>query len=303
LVQSRNLVSIRLLKEMGVRPVIDYVQNFGFSKDHLPNNLTLALGSMGATPLEVATGFAVFANGGRKIEPFYIDRIEGPGGQIVFSAEPHAVCAECVSPIKAVSDAELAKNAEISATVVPPTPLAPTARRTLPADQVISPQVCFLMNDIMKDVITRGTGRRALALGRADLRGKTGTTNENVDTWFNGFNDSLVASVWVGLDDPGPLGDGEEGARTAVPIWVDYMREALRGVPEKQRSIPEGIVELKVNAMTGGTKDADVDPMFEFFRSDKLPTEEGYIGDPGANPQDIDPTSPETPQSASDPIF
>src|SRR6188508_1494680 len=122
LVQSRNLVSIRLLKEMGVRPVIDYVQNFGFTKEQLPNNLTLALGSMGATPLEVATGFAVFANGGYKIEPFYIDRIEGPGGQIVYAAEPHAVCAECESPVKTVSDAELAKNAEISATVVPPTP-------------------------------------------------------------------------------------------------------------------------------------------------------------------------------------
>jgi penicillin-binding protein 1A len=304
LVQSRNLVSIRLLKEMGVRPVIDYVQNFGFTKAQLPNNLTLALGSMGATPLEVATGFAVFANGGYKIEPYYIDRIEGPGGQIVYSAEPRSVCADCVPPIKAVSDAELAKNAEISATVVPPTPLAPSARRTVPAAQVISPQVCFLMNDIMKDVITRGTGRRALALGRTDLRGKTGTTNEFVDTWFNGFNDSLVASVWVGRDDPVSLGEGEEGARTAVPIWVDYMREALRGVPEKPRTIPEGIVELKVNALTGGTKDADLDPVFEYFRSDKLPTEEGYIGDPAAaGMQDIDPTSPETPQTGSDPIF
>jgi len=304
LVQSRNLVSIRLLKEMGVRPVIDYVQNFGFTKEQLPNNLTLALGSMGATPLEVVTGFAVFANGGYKIEPYYIDRIEGPGGQIVYSAEPRTVCAECAPAVKAVSDAELAKNAAISATVVPPTPLAPTARRTVPAAQVISPQVCFLMNDIMKDVITRGTGRRALALGRADLRGKTGTTNEYIDTWFNGFNDSLVASVWVGRDDPVSLGEGEEGARTAVPIWVDYMREALRGVPEKPRTIPEGIVEIKVNAQTGGTKDADLDPVFEYFRSDKLPTEEGYIGDPNAaGAQDIDPTSPETPQSGSDPIF
>jgi len=304
LVQSRTLVSIRLLKEMGVRPVIDYVQNFGFTKEQLPNNLTLALGSMGATPLEVVTGFAVFANGGYKIEPYYIDRIEGPGGQIVYSAEPRTVCAECAPAVKAVSDAELAKNAAISATVVPPTPLAPTARRTVPAAQVISPQVCFLMNDIMKDVITRGTGRRALALGRADLRGKTGTTNEYIDTWFNGFNDSLVASVWVGRDDPVSLGEGEEGARTAVPIWVDYMREALRGVPEKPRTIPEGIVEIKVNAQTGGTKDADLDPVFEYFRSDKLPTEEGYIGDPNAaGAQDIDPTSPETPQSGSDPIF
>jgi penicillin-binding protein 1A len=303
LIQSRNLVSIRLLKEMGVRPVIDYVQNFGFAKDRLPNNLTLALGSMGATPLEVATGFAVFANGGYKVEPFYIDRIEGPGGQIVYSAEPRTVCAECVAPVKTVSDAERARNAEISATVVPPTPLAVGARRTQPAERVISPQVSFLMNDIMKDVITRGTGRRALALGRSDLRGKTGTTNENLDTWFNGFNDSLAASVWVGLDDPGPLGEGEEGARTALPIWVDFMREALRGVPEKPRTIPEGIVELKVNALTGGTKDADLDPVFEYFRSDKLPTDEGYVGDPGVGPQDLDPTSPNAPQTGSDPIF
>jgi len=304
LVASRNLVSIRLLKEMGVRPVIDYVQNFGFTKEQLPNNLTLALGSMGATPLQVATGFTVFANGGYKVEPFYIDRIEGPGGEIVYSAEPTTVCAECVPPVKTVSDAERAKNTEISATIVPPTPLAATARRTIPAERVISPQVSFLMNDIMREVITRGTGVRARALGRADLRGKTGTTNENVDTWFNGFNDSLVASVWVGRDDPVSLGEGEEGARTAVPIWVDFMREALRGVPEKPRSIPEGIIELKINGLTGGTKDADLDPVFEYFRTDKLPTEEGYVGDPGTpGVQDIDPTSPTTPQSGSEPIF
>ena len=303
LVLSRNLVSIRLLKELGVRTVIDYVQNFGFAKERLPANLTLALGSMGATPLEVATGFSVFANGGYKIEPFYIDRIEGPGGEIVYSAEPRVVCAECVPAVKTASDAERAKNADVSSTVVPPTPLAASERHSEAAERVISPQVSFLMNDIMKDVITRGTGRRALALGRSDLRGKTGTTNDNLDTWFNGFNDSLMASVWVGLDEPGPLGDGEEGARTALPIWVDFMREALRGVPERQRSIPEGIVEIKVNARTGGTKDADLDPVFEYFRVDKLPTEEGYVGDPGAGPLDIDPTSPETPQSGSDPIF
>ena len=303
LVQSRNLVSIRLLQQLGVRPVIDYVQNFGFAKQQLPNNLTLALGSMGATPLEVTTGFAVFANAGHKIEPFYIDRVEGPAGQIIYTAEPAAVCAECAQPIDAVSAAERANAAEVSATYVPPTPVPAAALRTQPAPRVISPQVSFLMNDIMRDVITRGTGRRALALGRSDLRGKTGTTNENVDTWFNGFNDNLVASVWVGYDDNRPLGDGEEGARTAVPIWVDYMREALRGVPQKPRSIPEGIVEMKINAATGGRKDADLDPLFEYFRIDALPTDEGYHGDPGVSPSDIDPSTPNAPQSGSDPIF
>jgi penicillin-binding protein 1A len=305
LVLSRNLVSIRLLQAMGVQPVIDYVQNFGFTKDEFKNsrNLTLALGSFGATPLEVATGFAVFANGGYKIEPFYIDRIEGPGGQIVYSAEPHAVCAECVDPIYAVSDAERAKLTQVSATHVPPVPLPPAARRVEPAPRAISPQVCFIMNDIMKEVITRGTGRRAMALGRSDLRGKTGTTNSAVDTWFNGFNESIVASVWVGTDDNRPLGAGEEGARTAVPIWVDYMREALRGVPEKSQTQPDGIIEIKINAATGGTKDADLDPLFEYFRADNLPTESGYQGDSGVGPSNIDPNSPDTQQSSSDPIF
>jgi penicillin-binding protein 1A len=303
LVQSRNLVSIRLLKEMGVRSVIEYVQNFGFTKSQLPNNLTLALGSMDATPLEVANAFAVFANGGYRVEPYYIDRIEGPGGQILYTAEPTTLCAECVQPIRVVTDAERAKNKEVSPTFLPPTPLEAGARRLRPVEQKITPQVSFIMNDIMKDVITRGTGRRALALGRSDLRGKTGTTNDSLDTWFNGFNNNLVASVWVGFDVPAPLGEGEEGARTAVPIWVDFMREALRGVPESRHPMPEGIVEIKINGRTGGTRDADLEPVFEYFRVDKLPTEEGYIGNSGIGPQDIDPNSPDTPQSGSDPIF
>jgi penicillin-binding protein 1A len=305
LVHSRNLVSIRLLQALGVEPVIEYAQNLGFTKEQFKNshNLTLALGSFGATPLEVARGFAVFANGGYKVEPFYIDRIEGPAGQIVYTAEPQTVCAQCEQAIFATSESERARQTDVSATFVPPTPLPETQRRTLPAERVISPQVCFLMNDMMKDVITRGTGRRALALGRRDLRGKTGTTNLSVDTWFNGFNDSLVASVWVGNNDNSPLGAGEEGARTAVPIWVEYMREALRGVPEKMPPVPEGIIEMKVNAVTGGTRDADLDPVFEYFRSDLLPTEEGYVVEGSLGPGSIDPTSPDSPQGGSEPIF
>ncbi len=302
LVQSRNLVSIRLLREMGVKPAIDYVQQFGFKKSQLPANLTLALGSMGATPLEVATGFAVFANGGFRIEPFYIDRIEGPGGQVIYTAEPRAVCAECISPIPGISAAEYTKT-NVSATYLPPTPLTEGARRTVPAERAISPQVNFLINDMMKDVITRGTGRRAMALGRSDLRGKTGTTNDAVDTWFNGFNETLVASVWVGDDKNRPLGTEEQGAVTAVPIWVDFMREALRGVPEKPRSKPDGIVELKINAQTGGTGNADIDPLFEYFREDKLPTEDGYRVDEAVGTHDIDPASPDAPQPGADPIF
>jgi penicillin-binding protein 1A len=302
---SRNLVSIRLLRELGVKTVIDYAQNFGFPKEQLmrANNLTLALGSFEATPLQVANGFAVFANGGYRVTPYYIDRIEGPGGQVVYSANPATVCAECKQPIDAVSAAERAKATEVSSTIVPPTALTTAPLRAEAAPQAITPQVNFLINDIMRDVITRGTGRRALALGRSDLRGKTGTTDYSVDTWFNGFNENLVASVWVGRDDNQPLGEGEEGARTAVPIWVDYMREALRGVPEKQRSIPPGIVEVKVNANTGGTDNADLAPLFEYFREDMLPTAEGYAGGETVGPSDIDSTSPDQPQTGADPIF
>ena len=113
----------------------------------------------------------------------------------------------------------------------------------------------------------------------------------------------MVSSVWVGHDDNTPLGELEEGARTAVPIWVDYMREALRGVPETRPSAPEGIVEIKINGRTGGTRDADIEPVFEYFRVEKLPSEEGHVGDMGTSAQDIDPNSPDTPQSGSDPIF
>jgi penicillin-binding protein 1A len=159
LVRSRNLVSIRLLREMGVKPVIDYVGNFGFTveKNRLPNNLTLALGSMQATPLEMATGFAVFANGGFRIEPFFIDRIEGPGGTIVYSADPVTVCAECTQPVYAVSDAQRAKD-EVSATHVAPTAL-PVSARQAPAEQAISPQVNFLINDMIHGA-PGGRGRR-----------------------------------------------------------------------------------------------------------------------------------------------
>ena len=166
----------------------------------MPNNLTLALGSMQATPLEVATGFAVFANGGYHVEPFYIDRIEGPGG----TDRLHRRAAHGVRRMRAADLRRIGcASAPSDRSQRHPRAADAAARRprgaARPAEQAITPQVTFLMNDIMRDVITRGTGRRALALGRTDLRGKTGTTNYSVDTWFNGFNDSLVASVWVGI--------------------------------------------------------------------------------------------------------
>ncbi|HKZ72832.1 MAG TPA: penicillin-binding protein 1A, partial [Steroidobacteraceae bacterium] len=221
LVRSRNLVSIRLLRELGTPYSIDYVTRFGFAKNTLPRNLTLALGTLQTTPLELAAGFATFANGGHRVAPYFIDRIEDAAGNVVWSAEPRLACEQCD---------------------LPPQRLAP---------RVISPQNAWLITDMMADVITRGTGRRALALGRNDLAGKTGTTNDAKDAWFNGFNRALVATVWVGLDQERSLGEGEEGARTAVPIWVHFMREALRGVPPQPRPMPDGLVRLRISPETG----------------------------------------------------
>ncbi|MGQ0833604.1 MAG: penicillin-binding protein 1A [Gammaproteobacteria bacterium] len=247
LVRSRNLVSIRLLRELGTEYSIDYVSRFGFPKAAMPRDLTLALGTLQATPLEVATGFATFANGGYRVQPYFIDRIENPAGQVVWRASPQVVCTQCRLP----------------------------ADQT--AERVITAQNAYLITDMMADVITRGTGRRAMALGRDDLAGKTGTTNDAKDAWFNGFNRSLVATVWVGFDQERSLGEGEEGSSTAVPVWVHFMREALRGVPPQPRPMPDGLVKLRISPETGMLASAEnPDAVLETFMVDHMPTSDEF---------------------------
>jgi penicillin-binding protein 1A len=240
LVRSRNLVSIRLLRSIGIETCIDYLTRFGFERRSMPQNLTLALGTMQATPLELAAGYAVFANGGSKVAPYFIDRIDNAAGKVVWRAEPHRVCDTCL----------------------------PTEQ----AERVITPQNAWLLTDMMADVIRRGTGQRALALGRNDLAGKTGTTNDAKDTWFNGFSPDLVASVWVGFDQERSLGDNEEGGKTALPIWVHFMREALKGVPQRFREMPEGLITLRISPSTGMlAREDDPDAIVETFMVDRLP--------------------------------
>lgn len=272
LVNSRNLVSIRLLQEMGVRKAIDHATKFGFQRDQLPTNLTLALGTMPATPLEVATGFAVFANGGFSVKPYFIDRVVKPDGSVDY-AEPAIVCKSCEQPGPAglaPGSNNVAPSLRNRVLLRSPKPML--ADKQI-AKRVISPQNSWLINSMMADVITRGTGRRALSLGRNDLGGKTGTTNDAKDTWFNGFMPDLVATVWVGYDQERSLGRGEEGARTAVPIWVHFMREALRSVPQHSRPMPDGLIQARVNPETGALANAD-DPggVFETFMLDRMPT-------------------------------
>jgi penicillin-binding protein 1A len=294
LVHSRNLVSIRVLKEVGIDNAIDYISHFGFDPKTMPRDLTLALGTLEVTPLELASGYAVFANGGYRVQPYFIDRIEDAAGQVVWRAAPRMVCRQCddggAAPQAGATAVKVANRAATAGTFPGNDPrqgAAPGdaggetrgAPAPLPAAQfaprVISAQNAYVMADMMSDVIRHGTGRRALALGRDDIAGKTGTTNKAVDTWFNGFTDNLVATVWVGFDQEHPLGESEEGARTALPIWISFMREALHGVPEEHRAMPDGIVTLRVSPQTGElVSDENPSGMAEIFMASHLPQNE-----------------------------
>jgi len=160
-------------------------------------------------------------------------------------------------------------------------PMVPAARR---APRVIGAANTWLMDDIMADVIKRGTGRRALVLGRGDISGKTGTTKEARDTWFNGFNQNLEATVWVGFDQERPLGEGEEGASVAVPIWVRLMREGLRGVPDVPRPMPAGLIVQRIDALTGLlAPEGDANTVNEYFFLDKLPAAGNASNSPANN--------------------
>src|SRR5579863_1687433 len=299
LVRSRNLVSIRVLKEIGIPTAIDYISRFGFDPRTMPHDLTLALGTLEATPLDVAAGYAVFANGGYRVAPYFIERIEDASGKVVWQAKPRMACPQCdagepASPAPAaapvrVSDTDQAQalsHADSMRGAPPPLPPEQVAPR------VISAQNAYLMTDMMSDVIKRGTGRRALVLGREDIAGKTGTTNEAKDTWFNGFTKNLVCTVWVGFDQERPLGEAEEGARTALPIWIQFMKDALKGVPEQRRLMPDGLVTLRVSPDSGTLVSAEnPDGIPEMFMVNHLPSA-----------QDTAQTT-QGPQASSEPIF
>ena len=205
LVHSRNLVSIRILKEIGIQAAIDYVPRFGFDPKTLPHDLTMALGTMEVTPLDLAAGYAVFANGGYRVQPYFIERIEDAAGQVVWHAAPRRVCPQCEQRAAAGVPGEQGAQAVrvADATQGEPAPLPPAEV----APRVITAQNAYVMDDMMADVIKRGTGVRARSLNRSDIAGKTGTTNEAKDTWFNGFTPYLVATVWVGFDQERPLGE------------------------------------------------------------------------------------------------
>ncbi|WP_243633853.1 penicillin-binding protein 1A [Motiliproteus coralliicola] len=274
LYKSRNLVSIRILRTLGVKPTLEYIQRFGFDGSRLPKNLSLALGSADVTPLELATGYAVFANGGFKVEPYWLERVTDRRGDELYQAQPMTVCEGCIYVPEPDQTGEDASLTELDTPPLEQELQEGETLTSLPlAPRIIDEQTAYLINNIMQDVIKRGTGRKAGKLGRKDLAGKTGTTNDLKDAWFSGFNRDLVASVWVGFDQPQTLGRREFGSTAALPIWIDYMEQALQGLPEAPLIPPQGIVSVRIDPETGllaypGQKNA----IFEVFRKQDVPT-------------------------------
>ncbi|HYQ71028.1 MAG TPA: penicillin-binding protein 1A [Gammaproteobacteria bacterium] len=253
LYRSRNLVSIRILRAIGAGYAATYAENFGFSSGDLPHDLTLALGSASVTPLQMARAYSVLANGGYLINPYFISSIRNAAGEVVFMADSPVVCPHCPEMLE-----DIVTGGRKQVSVAP---------------QVLSPQNVWLMTSMMRDVIQRGTGRKARVLGRSDLAGKTGTTNDQMDGWFSGFNHALVATAWVGFDKLEPLGRGETGGRSALPMWIDYMREALQGIKEVIEQPPEGLVTVRIDPVTGLlARSGQQDAIFETFMEDSVPT-------------------------------
>lgn len=247
LAQSRNLVSVRLLALVGVDFTRRYCVRFGFPADRLPPNLSLALGTASLTPLELTAGYAVIANGGYRVTPYFIARVEDATGQVIWQAPQPVLCESSCDTV----------DNDSSQTAAP---------RVMPATDA------YILSSMLRDVIDHGTGIRARQLGRTDLAGKTGTTNDERDAWFTGFHPTQLTTVWVGYDQPRSLGRGETGARAALPIWMDFMSRALSGAPTSPQPVPDGLVSLRIDRATGQrTTDTGPGTQFEWFSADRLP--------------------------------
>ena len=285
LTKSRNMVSIRLLRSMGMDHALKHIGLFGFDPDKLPRNLSLALGSGTVTPLQMAAGYSILANGGFRVEPYFIERIEDSQNKILYQASPLRVCAECEQ--SEGTQPATQDKAKVTAATEPQAGAADEQKHAYTNDdgnhpapavagriapRVITPQNWYLMNSMMRDVVTRGTATRAKSLGRNDLAGKTGTTNEQRDAWFNGFQRSMVAVAWVGFDSSKPLGRGEVGGRAALPAWIMYMEQALKGVEEQPLVIPPDMVTVRINPTTGQRVGSNhKGAISEVFRTKRIP--------------------------------
>ncbi len=250
LAKSKNMVSIRLLQAIGPGYAQDYIQRFGFDPKMHPAYLTMALGAGSVTPLQMASAYAVFANGGHKIKPWFISRIEDNRGQVLYSARPEVAGAD--------------------------------------AERVIDERNAFIMTLLMRDVVRYGTAARAMALGRQDLAGKTGTTNDHIDAWFAGFQGRMVGVAWIGFDTPANLGPNETGGHAALPMWMAYASRALKDVPETELHPPPGTVAVNINPFTGLREPDGRSRTLEYFYQEALPPvgEEGAVARDWSRPPD-----------------
>jgi penicillin-binding protein 1A len=283
---------VRLMRAIGGPYARDYVTRFGFDKSQLPDDLTLALGTAELSPLQVAIGYSAFANGGFKVSSYYIDRIEDANGKVLQQANPAIACPQCGRPSDGPSPKSVSGGRSALLDEAPHDGKTMISVKNM-APQILRPQVAYLLADMMADVIKRGTGQRARTLNRDDIAGKTGTSNDFHDAWFNGFNGDIVTTVWTGFDAERSLGDNnDQAARVAVPTWTYFMKQALEGTARHGVPVPDGIVSVRISPKTGLLASSD-DPtgIMEKFIEGNLPKAELYEGQ--------NPNSPE----ADKPIF
>ncbi len=242
LVQSRNVVSVKLLQEVSINNVKESLEKYGFHKEELPNDLSLALGSYGVSPIKNAELFSMFANSGKKVIPYFIDKIIFPdGNEINFSEEKKSKSGDYLSQWYGI-DAKEVNNFNID------------------------PRIAFMINDILKEAAQRGTGRKINELGRKDFAAKTGTSNDAESTWFTGFNENILTTVWFGYDNPSSLGNNEFGSTTSLPIWLDYKKQIIDSIPIGKFKRPSGLIARKINLETGElAKPDDKKVKFELF--------------------------------------
>ena len=291
LVQSRNLVSVRLLDGIGVPFARTYISQFGFDEAELPPNLSMSLGTASLTPLSVARGYAVFANGGSRVTPWFIDEVKDREGNVVFKENPAVACRGCGqgaqgggAPASQVVDGfnfgpaattAAAKPAEAK----PKAEEKPADPNAVTAPRAIDERTAYQLVSMMRDVVQRGTGTAAKVLGREDVGGKTGSTNDHRDAWFGGFGAQYATVVWVGRDNFQSLGYRAYGGKAALPIWIDYMRVALKDKPVALNDPPDGMVQATLNGVTEWVKVEDMDRIQDYDLygpEDAVPDEEAF---------------------------
>ena len=247
--ESRNVPAVRLYDQLGSATVLPYIGRFGFPTESFPaNDLTVALGSQDTEPLDIVAGYAAIANGGIKVNPWLVRQISNIAEGVVFRAEPAPACEDC--------------STEFGAAFPPAAP-----------QRVMDERVAFILGSMLRSVIEEGSGASVQReINRSDLMGKTGTTNGPRELWFSGFNQNLATTVFIGFDQPEPLGEREQGATVAAPIWIDYMKQALEGEPESSPGRPDGIVDRLVDRGTGAlATPGDPNAVFEYFLAENAP--------------------------------